>query len=189
MLTNCKNSNVNTNICFEIYKRVKQSLYNYGGNLYRMRRAYFYAPSANPILLREEYNITILNSTLPVCTEDPMIITSQKRFTAGWTSSGVFTIFDPTVNFMQLQLPFAVMRFCYTIMKKHSPEASTFLWDGSYDLPTLYLNCILVKMTGHVLNIPSNEMFESILMDMTSMVIIMTTNKLKSRLNPECWTR
>ena len=95
----------------------------YGGNLYEMKRAYFYAPNANLILLRVEYNVTIFNlenSTLPVCTEDPMNITSQKSFTAGWTSSGVFTIFDPmTVNFMQLQLPFAVMRFCYTTMKKH----------------------------------------------------------------------
>ena len=95
-----------------------------------MKRAYFYAPNVNPILLR-----VLENFTVPVCTEDPMNITSQKRFTAGWTSSGVFTTFDPmTVNFMQLQLPFAVMRFCYTTMKKHIQGRSQDFHKGGAQL-------------------------------------------------------
>ena len=177
----CDDSNlVLAKVCYELFKTMEQSLYDDGGNLYRLRRAYFYAPNANPILLRVEYNITISNlenSSLPICTEDAITIINQTRFTAGWTSSGVFTIFDPmTINFMQMQLPFAVMRLCYTTMKKDSPEANAFLWDGSYDLPTLHLNLRIDQ--DNLSCIPSNDTFESILMDLTSMVNLVQPNYL-----------
>ena len=77
-----------------------------------------------------------------------------------------FTVFDPlTLNFMQSQLPFAVMRACYYLMTKDSPEARTFLWNGNENLPTLYLNLQIPLPC-----IPSTGIFESVLMDLTSMV-------------------
>ena len=169
----CDDSNgVLAKVCYELFQTMEQSIYNDGGNLYRLRRAYFYAPNANPILLRVEYNVAISNlenSTLPICTEDAIIVSNNISFVAGWTSSGVFTIFDPmTINFMQMQLPFAVMRFCYATTKHDSPEANTFLWDGSYDLPTLRLNLSVDQ--NNLSCIPSNSMFESVLVDLTSMV-------------------
>ena len=69
---------------------------------------------------------------------------------------------------MQMQLPFAVMRLCYVTMKHDNPEANTFLWDGSYDLPTLHLNLHVDQ--SNLSCIPSSNTFESVLMDLTSMV-------------------
>ena len=71
---NCDDSNgVLAKVCYELFHTMEQSIYNDRGNLYRLRRAYFYAPNADPILIRVEYNITISNlenSSLPICTED-----------------------------------------------------------------------------------------------------------------------
>ena len=174
----CNDSDeVLTNVCYQLFKTMEQSLYNDGRNLYRLRRAYFYAPNANPILLRVVFNVKFLgnSSDLSYCMDltatasgsDQLAINSNRTtYTYGWTSSGVFTVFDPlTLNFMQSQFPFAVMRACFYLMTKDSPEAKTFLWDGNYDLPTLYLN-LQIPLSC----IPSTGVFESVLMDLTSMV-------------------
>ena len=93
----CDDSNeVLANVCYQFFKTMEQSLYNDGANLYRLRRAYFYAPNADPILLRVVYNITFLgnSSALSYCTDpaagsDPLATGNRTTYTYGWTSSGV----------------------------------------------------------------------------------------------------
>ena len=61
-------------LCHEILQSLEQALIYDNGNIYRSRKAFFYASNANPVLLRVKYNITfaenITEDILPFCTGD-----------------------------------------------------------------------------------------------------------------------
>ena len=84
-------------------------------------------------------------------------------------------MFHPlTVNFMQIQVPFVLMKVLFNIFKairpnESGPEAETFLWDGSYELPTLHINLHFAFLPC----IPSKEIFNSILSDFNSLVSLL----------------
>ena len=84
-------------------------------------------------------------------------------------------MFHPlTVNFMQIQAPFVLMKVLFNIFKaiqpnESGPEAETFLWDGSYELPTLHINLHFASLPC----IPSKEIFNSILSDFSSLVSLL----------------
>ena len=44
-------------VCSEIFQALEGALIQDKGNLYRSRKTFFYVPSADPVLLRVEYNI------------------------------------------------------------------------------------------------------------------------------------
>ena len=170
-----------TSECSQLYKDIEGALTNDEGNLFRIRRAFFHSPTASPVLLKVVYNITyaenfvvavastkVLPCSNQISLRNSTIEFSQTEMTMGWTSSGVYTMFHPMVlSVMQVQSPFAFLRIIYlTLPDQRSPEADTFLWDGSYDLPTLYLNIYITSLTC----IPSQEMFESVLKDLNELV-------------------
>ena len=149
------------------------------GNRFRIRRHFFHSATASPVLVKIVYNITygedlitaISNETLQHCYSQVLNSTidfEPQNVTMGWTSSGVYTMFHPTVlSVMQIQTPFAFLRIIHlTLTDQQSPEADTFLWDGSYDLPTLHINLPINTMTC----IPSQDLFDSVLIDLNTMV-------------------
>ena len=165
--------------CYKLDEQLQYALLQDKGNLYRLRKAFFYAPNAHPVLLRVIYNITYAeNATLQVayCTDDTSAASglsiNDTVIVLGWTSSGVFTVFHPlTINFMQIQVPFVLMTVFYHIFNAinpegSGPEAATFLWNGGYDLPTLHLNLHFTNLTC----IPSKDIFYSVLNDFNSLV-------------------
>ena len=150
-----------------------------------MRNAFFYSPTANPVLLRVEYNITydanvtrsredvnaaVMSEILPFCENNSTAINfNDSLITYGWTSSGVYTLFHPGVlNRMQLQLPYILLNLIQKVATQSTdgPEADSFLWDGSYCLPTLRLNLHITSLSC----IPSQELFEAVLQQLTSRV-------------------
>ena len=159
-----------------------------------MRNAFFYSPTANPVLLRVEYNITYdanvtrsrenanaaVISKIPFCKNNSIAINfndalnnitynNEELITYGWTSSGVYTLFHPGVlNRMQLQLPYILLNLIQKVATQSTdgPEADSFLWDGSYCLPTLRLNLHITSLSC----IPSQELFEAVLQQLTSRV-------------------
>ena len=147
--------------CYKLDEQLQYALLQDKGNLHRLRKAYFYAPNAHPVLLRVIYNVTYAeNATLRAayCTDDTnsdneLISINDTMITLGWTSTGVFTVFHPlTINFMQIQVPFVLMTVFYHIFNAinpegSGPEAATFLWNGGYDLPTLRLNLHFTSLT------------------------------------------
>ena len=169
--------------CYKLDQQITNALLLDNGNLYRLRKAFFYAPHAHPVLLRVIYNLTYTENATDqqddsYCTStmnatNPMSL-NRTRIVLGWTSSGVFTVFHPlTINFMQIQVPFVLMKMFHAIFNKihpgeSGPEADTFLWDGSYDLPTLRLNLHFTNLSC----IPGteSEMFYSVLSDFNSLV-------------------
>lgn len=168
-----------TSECSQLYKDIERALTDDEGNLFRIRRAFFHSPTASPVLLRVVYNVTYAenfvaaatSTEIPSCSNqmtDSTIEFNQTEITMGWTSSGVYTMFHPTVlSVMQVQSPFTFLRIIYlTLPDQRSPETDTFLWDGSYDLPTLYLNIHITIL----ICIPSLEMFESVLKDLNELV-------------------
>ena len=172
-----------TGICGQLSKDLERALLRDEGNLFRIRRAFFHSPTASSVLLKVVYNVTyaenftrlaVVSEEIPPCfsqllqTESTGIELNQTTVTMGWTSSGVYTMFHPAVLFvMQLQSPYAFLRVIHTTLThQRSPEADTFLWDGSYDLPTLHLNLYITSM----ICVPSKEMFESVLMDFNTLV-------------------
>ena len=180
-LSICDDSDeVLADVCYKLFRQVEDALVQDKGNEYRLRKAFFYAPNANPVLMKVIYNVSFSeNVTEDVqlqpnnCTNDTDVISINKtRFVFGWTSSGVFTVFHPlTINFMQIQVPFALMKIMYNLHKlndptKSGPEAQTFLWDGSYELPTLHINLHFTSLVC----LPSVELFTSILSDFNSLV-------------------
>ena len=165
--------------CYKLDEQIQYALLQDKGNLYRLRKAFFYAPNAHPVLLRVIYNLSCAeNATLQVayCTNDTNasneLSINKTEIVLGWTSSGVFTVFHPlTINFMQIQVPFVLMKMFYSIFNAihpegSGPEAATFLWDGGYDLPTLRLNLYFTNLSC----IPSTDMFDSVLSDFNSLV-------------------
>ena len=167
-------------ICGRVSKDLETALVNDDGNLFRIRRAFFHSPTASPVLIKVVYNVTYAeNVTLAISSEkispcfsqhlnQSTIGLNQTSITLGWTSSGVYTIFHPAVlSVMQVQSPFALLRVIHlTLPDQRSPEADTFLWDGSYNLPTLYLNLHVTSLTC----LPSQEVFMSVLKDLNAMV-------------------
>ena len=181
-LSICDDSDeVLADVCYKLFRQVEDALVQDKGNKYRLRKAFFYAPNANPVLMKVIYNVSFSeNVTEDVqlqpnyCTSDTDVISvnGTSFFEFGWTSSGVFTVFHPlTINFMQMQVPFALMKIMFNFFKlneptESGPEAQTFLWDGSYELPTLHINLHFTSLVC----LPSVEHFTSILSDFNSLV-------------------
>ena len=169
-----------TGVCGQLSKDLDRALVKDEGNLFRIRRAFFHSPTASPVLLKAVYNITYGgNFTLAAVSEEIIpcfnqhlqnstIGLNQTSITLGWTSSGVYTMFHPTVlSLMQVQSPFTFLRIIHrTLLDQRSPEADTFLWDGSYDLPTVHLNLHITTLTC----LPSRKVFMSVIKDLNTMV-------------------
>ena len=174
---NCDDpDDLTTGTCGQLSKDLERALVRDEGNLFRIRRAFFHSPTASLVLLKVVYNVTYAENVtleeIPVCSNrhlnSTMMGLNQTSITLGWTSSGVYTIFHPAVlSVMQVQSPFALLRVIHlTLPDQRSPEADTFLWDGSYNLPTLYLNLHITSLTC----LPSQEVFMSVLKDLNTMV-------------------
>ena len=148
----CENSDTwqDANTCYEVFKEVLSALANDKGNLYRMQQAFFYAPNADPALIKVKYNISygdnITKDRIQYCgnvDNTSAIVINETEIIRGWTSRGVYYVINPlALNRMQMVLPFAILRL---INKRKgsmsgSPEVDTLLWDGSYELPTLPIN-------------------------------------------------
>ena len=168
-------------LCHEILQSLQQALINDKGNLYRSRKAFFYAANADPILLRVEYNITfadnITEDMLPYCitgnsTVETAIPSNQTSVIRGWTSTGLYLLIEPLVlSYAQMTLPLAVLRLVHGVrlrkkLKRSNPEVNTFLWNGSNDLPTLLINLHVTSLPC----IPSEEIFNSTIDDLTAHV-------------------
>ena len=44
--------------CYKHFQEFEDALYEDKGNTYRLRKAFFYAPNAHPVLMKVIYNIT-----------------------------------------------------------------------------------------------------------------------------------
>ena len=176
-----------SDVCYRLFQQIEEALVRDRGNEYRLRKAFFYAPNASPVLLKVVYNISYAENVTEeaqlqpnYCTPDTnanntIIAVNKTTRVLGWTSSGVFTVFHPlTLNFMQIQIPFALMSVIHTVFKlvhssANGPEVETFLWDGSYELPTLYINLHFTTSTC----LPTCKLFDSVLNDFNSLVSLM----------------
>lgn len=157
--------------CAQLSKGIEKAVLEDDGNLYRMRRAFFYSPTAAPVLLKVVYNVSFSDNITNIIScgrrSNLTVELMPRNITYGWTSSGVYTVFHPTVlNMLQAQIPFAALRIVHKTLDQRSPEADAFLWDGSYDLPTLYLNMHITALPC----LPSQDLFESVLVDFNTLV-------------------
>ena len=133
----------NANICYDIFSVLVQALIKDEGNIYRMKKAFFYAPSADPVLVKVDYNISygqnVSEEVLQYCANvdnTTAISFNQTNIIRGWTSRGVYLVLSPLLlNKMQMALPFSILRLIHKSEQLLSPEVDTFLWDGSYELP------------------------------------------------------
>ena len=161
----------------KLTKDLESILLQEEANLYELRRAFYYSPTAAPVLIKVVYNIThrksvAVDSGEPCSENDSSHSNSttefeSKNITYGWTLSGVYTLFHPLVlNAMQAQLPFAAMRVVHLTLDSRSPEADTFLWDGSYELPQLHLNLNITSLDC----VPPRALLESTLKDINTLV-------------------
>ena len=168
------------NICYEVFNELSRALLSNKANLYRMKQAFFYAPSADPVLVQVNYTISygdnITEDQLQYCesvTNETAIITNQSEIILGWTSRGVYYVVSPSLlNNMQMVLPYAILRFINQRLRSTygSPEVDTFLWDGSYELPTLRINLTITSLPC----IPSVEVFNCTLKELNAYVSILT---------------
>ena len=83
-------------------------------------------------------------------------------------SRGLYLWIKPMLlNRMQMMLPFIILRWILKLGNIESnPEMKTFLWDDSYDLPTLLINLHIISLSC----IPSKEIFNSTIEDLTRFV-------------------
>jgi len=90
--------------------------------------------------------------------------------TYGWTCSGIFTAFHPSLlNWIQVQLPLEIPRqiqYQFYDSIETGPQADAFLWDGSYDLPTLHINIHINSLPC----LPSHQLYDAVLQDITALV-------------------
>ena len=170
---------VNTGKCAQLSKELEKALVQDAGNLYRLRKVFFHSATATPVLLKVLYNVTFMDNfitavdveDIPNCSSSTLnnstIELEQTNITLGWTLSGVYAVFHPTVlSVMQVQSPFAIMRLFHFTLDQRSPEADSFLWDGSYDLPTVQLNLHNTSLTC----VPSYDLLVSLLGKLNQLV-------------------
>ena len=109
---------------FEIlrFESLQNALIQDNTNLYRSRKAFFYAPSADPTLLKVKYSITfaenISENVLPHCTNEynSSISLNQTEIIFGWTSRGLYQWIEPLfLNHIQLMLPFVILRWIHEL--------------------------------------------------------------------------
>ena len=170
---NLDNSHSDSNKCYEILQSLQEALYQDKGNLHQLRKAFFYAPNADPVLLRVKYNITfaenITEEMLPYCISwEHAILLNHTEITVGWTSRGLYRWIEPLLlNRMQMALPFTILRIIHRLgYIESNPEMESFLWDGSYNLPTILINLHITSLPC----IPSNEGLNSNVEDLTTFV-------------------
>ena len=162
-----------SDVCHEIFQSLGNALIQDKGNFYRLRKAFFYAPDADPVLLRIEYNITfaenITEDVLPYCiNEGNSSALNETNIIHGWTSRGLYQWIEPLfLNRMQLAIPFRLLRLIREQSDvRRNPEMDAFLWDGSFDLPTLLINLNVTFLPC----IPSKDIFTSTIEDLTTLV-------------------
>jgi hypothetical protein len=168
----------NANTCHKVFQELSRALENDKGNLYRMEHAFFYAPSADPALIKVKYNISygenITEDQVQYCgnvDNTSAIIINDTEIIRGWTSRGVYHVINPlALNKMQMVLPFAILRAINKNWRSTSgsPEMDTFLWDGSYELPTLLIDLHITSLPC----IPSEEAFNHTLDELNAYVSI-----------------
>jgi len=173
--------------CYRLFKTFESALIEGEGNLYRMGKAFFYSPHADPVLLKVVYNITYGdnvtlsrdNLTLTYCSGDEgssylyLNNTNDTTLIYGWTSNGILTAIHPSLlNWVQMQFPLGVLRIVHYIFTSTEigPQAEAFLWDGSYDLPTLHINQHMESLPC----LPSDQLYDAVLQDITALVSLIT---------------
>ena len=119
---------ITTDTCVKLLTNLEKGLLQDEADLLHLRRAFFHSPTADPVLLKVVYNITYADnimtalneSKIQSCSTSPTsssIELQQQNVTLGWTSTGVYVVFHPTVlNMMQTQLPFSILRIIHAIM-------------------------------------------------------------------------
>ena len=156
-------------------------------NKFQMRQAFFHSPTANPVLLRVIYNVTVTaekviraknqytereettgNDSEKSCSAIAQQACYTRTYVYGWTSTGVYTVFHPMVLYMmQAQATFVALKCVhYLLQEQRSLEANTFLWDGSSsDLPTLHINLHLPYISFQ-----DTHVFETVLTKINTLV-------------------
>ena len=173
--------------CARLFSKLQDALLGDEANNFQMKQAFFHSPTANPVLLRIIYNVTVTAENLYTVREETTgndsekscsAIAQQARYTRtymyvyGWTSTGVYTVFHPMVLYMmQAQAPFVALKCVhYLLQEQRSLEANTFLWDGSSsDLPTLHLNLRITNSNLLYISSPDN-IFETVLSKINTLV-------------------
>ena len=166
-----------TETCLHVYKSLESALISDAGNLYRLRKAFFPAPRAEVVLLMVKYNITFAPNNTDsniTCYADGegnstlINITTTLEYTYGWSLTGIYTVLDPLIlNLMQIQLPFMLLRLTKLLTSTNNdPELSTFLWDGTYSLPSVALNLFVNSLNCT----PTGDVFESSINELTMTV-------------------
>ena len=149
-------------------------------NLYRSRNAFFYAPNADPVLLEVTYKVTfaenITEEVLPNCTDresSSVPVNQTHEIIRRWTSRGLYLWIEPLLlNRMQMMLPFCILRLIhYLEIMQRNPEMDAFLWDGTFNLPSLHINLNVTSL----LCIPSEELFNNAADYLTQFVSIPCT--------------
>lgn len=182
---NCSCEYPHSDICHKILQSLENALIQDEANLYRSRKVFFYAPDADPVLLRIEYDTSfaenITEDVLPYCTNNENSSVSStlnltdKTIIRGWTSKGLYQWIEPLVlSRIQMALPFCILHWVYYYQKKKSvsargnPDIASFLWDGSeaYSLDRLYINLHITSLPC----IPSEEIFNSTIEELTTFV-------------------
>ena len=175
----CNDPNdLSSGTCAQLSKDLERALVQDEDNLFHLRRMFWHSPTAAPILLKVLYNVTFAeNFKDAVAAEEvqscysPILNNSveltPRNITLGWTSSGVYVVYHPILlSMMQIQSPFAFLRIFHFTLNQRSPEADSFLWDGSYDLPTIHINLYITSLSC----MPSYDLFESLLIEINTLV-------------------
>ena len=163
-------------ICHKILQSLENALVQDEANLYRSRKVFFYAPNADPVLLRIEYDITfaenITEYVLPNCANKEnssasITLNQTDKIIRGWTSRGLYQWIEPLVlSRMQMALPFCILRLVQKKFVSGNPEMASFLWDGSYNLDSLCINLHITSLPC----IPSEKIFNSTVEELTTFV-------------------
>ena len=161
----------------EFFFRVfENALLSNGSNRYKLRRLFNTEP---PKLANITYELWFNNSNtrrLPICTgtsnqtyiNDNEIV--ELRY--GWTSSGIYTLIHPAIlNLLQIQLPFAIMRYALKCCTNADVDRYPFLWNGiDSHLPSISLHLII--STHNLRCLPGDNQLEEVMKTLTTYVSI-----------------
>ena len=176
--------------CARLFSKLQDALLQDEANKFQMGQAFFHSPTANSVLLRVIYNVTVTtekviraknqytereettgNDSEKSCSANAQQACYTRTYVYGWTSTGVYTVFHPMVLYMmQAQATFVALKFVHYLLQEHrSLEANTFLWGGSSsDLPTLHINLHLPDLS--YISFQDTRVFETVLTKINTLV-------------------
>lgn len=158
--------------CIDLFEVLQVAFFNNSYNAFHAQSLFYPSSHISPTLVKALYtvNVTDGSSEQPLCGW----CTKANPCVFGWTLKSLYQTFHPALLAqLQFQLPFAIMRYAIRDAITDMPDLDVFLWDGTQELPSLFINITINNSTDYLNCTESNRsLLEDALREINKLVSV-----------------